>query len=207
VTGCLVGRGQQQGGNGRGDTVRLQTRSSSGGSSRRGERFSCSNAASAARETGFGKRGEPQGRQQDATSLQSPSGENRRGGAKPRGRNGMDGSGDPYTEGWRQRHSGVDARRCVDGGEGTNETQERKVGIRAGPQDAIRFEGDAKATRAELEQSRRGGNGKPRRPAPATEEGQGGSGKGQRPTTDADVGDTSFERCQDTRTLNAPPTP
>jgi hypothetical protein len=42
---------------------------------------------------------------------------------------------------------------------------------RVDPLYAIRSEGDVKVMRAELEQSRRGGDGKPRRRAPVTEEG------------------------------------
>jgi len=100
----------------------------------------------------------------------------------------------------------VNAAKLVDGGDHRTIPGEEDEPC-ARPRYAIRSEGDAKVMRAELEQSRDGGDGKPRRHAPVTEEGQGGSGKGQRPATDADVGDTGFARNEDARTLNTPPTP
>lgn len=73
-------------------------------------------------------------RQRDATGPHLSSGENRRGGAKPRGRNGTSGRGWPEADatGWRHLAAGVDAREHVGGGN-TGESHERRPEhIRAG---------------------------------------------------------------------------
>lgn len=78
------------------------------------------------------KRGEPQDRQRDATSSQAMSGGTRRGGAKPRGRNGIGEGGTSPTEARRNRRAGVDAHGDVDGGERAH-TRSRDLLMRANP--------------------------------------------------------------------------
>ena len=92
------GHRQRQGGNGHGDVVRLLARIPSGGvkcAARTmsvlppGVRVGFGWRRHRAWESGYPKRSEPHDRQRDATSPRPPSGGNRRGGAKPRGRNGI----------------------------------------------------------------------------------------------------------------------
>jgi hypothetical protein len=90
------GHRQRQGGNGHGDVVRLLARIPSGGVKCAARTMSVLPPGSGVgfgrcrgevRESGYPKRSEPHDRQRDATSPRPPSGGNRRGGAKPRGRN------------------------------------------------------------------------------------------------------------------------
>jgi hypothetical protein len=71
------------------------------------------------------KRGEPQDRQRDETSPRARRGANRRGGAKPRGRN-AGGCGNPLRR--VRKCSGVNSSGDVDGGAIFGQTQERKPG-------------------------------------------------------------------------------
>jgi hypothetical protein len=124
---------KQQGGNGHGNVVRLWggsilrrvrnrvARKVAHGSShcwqrQRQHRRRCSPLATVVTSRYGPKRGEPPDRQQDATSLRPARGENRRGGAKPRGRNGTFEVGASKAEVGSQDPAGVDAQRHVDGG-------------------------------------------------------------------------------------------
>jgi len=88
-----AGHRQRQGGNGHGDVVRLLARIPSGGVKSAAGTVSVlpprSGSPGRVVESGSPKRSEPHDRQRDATSPRPPSGGNRRGGAKPRGRNGI----------------------------------------------------------------------------------------------------------------------
>jgi hypothetical protein len=94
--------GQRQGGNGRGDAVRLPARIPSRGARCVAGKIGMPSRlgwfASPSHGKSHRKRDEPQDRQRDATSPRPPSGGNRRGGAKPRGRNGILEDGSSRTE-------------------------------------------------------------------------------------------------------------
>jgi hypothetical protein len=99
---------QRQEGNGHGDVVRL-----SRGNILRGVRTHVAGNMRVVPESPSGvtgpmcvKRGEPQDRQRDATSPRAVSGGTRRGGAKPRGRNGIDEGGTSLTEARRATSRG-----------------------------------------------------------------------------------------------------
>jgi hypothetical protein len=160
-----------------------------------------------ARGRSVGKRSEPHDRQRDATSPRPPSGGNRRGGAKPRGRNVT-----PEMVSLEPKQAatpaGVDARRHVDGGAGESAIGRRPRGAsrkvvnvrlprRIPREEAESGQGGRHSalTGSEDQEGPRGpvpsGTGtarrfrKPSKTSPVTGQGQGGSGEGQRPATQA----------------------
>jgi hypothetical protein len=122
-TGERAGPTQRQEGNGHGDVVRL-----SRGNILRGVEAHVAGSSRTAPVVPSGatgpteaKRGEPQDRQRDATSPRTGSGGSRRGGVKPRGRNGIDEDGSSSTEARRASSRGSGRSRvCRWRGEGAH---------------------------------------------------------------------------------------
>jgi len=120
---------ERQGGSGRGDAVRLTTRRFSRVCASRGRMSARCEPLRWCAAGGFRKRDEPQGRQRDATSPRAPSGANRRGGARPRGRNGTPG----VAAGSRWRRSSDRLREWTLGGMSTEGRVNPRRGRLAGP--------------------------------------------------------------------------
>jgi hypothetical protein len=145
--------GQRQGGNGHGDVVRLPARNSFEGCEKalRGRHVrlppSIGLPVVGLGDGGGPKRSEPQDRQRDATSPRPPSGGNRRGGAKPRGRNVT-----PEMVSLEPKQAatpaGVDARQCRWRGEGCPCRAAAKAVVRCQHRRIPREEVDESPTRA-----------------------------------------------------------
>lgn len=170
------------------------------------------------------KRGEPQGRQRGATNPRSSCGESRRGGARPRGRNGTSSVAARGRRAGRQRPvrewthgdmstEGRAARKRQD------ESQERRLRgwrstdrppSRPGPKESsggeakVRRAGGSKRRQRRLEA--RGGERNTSKVSPATGQDQGGCGEGQTTryaTSTRGTPSSSFRR-QEPRTSSTP---
>jgi hypothetical protein len=183
-----------QEGNGRGDAVRLPARGFfEGCEPRRGNRVRRAIVGFGRRWGGErAKRGEPQGRQRDATSPHFTRMANRRGGAKPRGRHVFPGWL-RETSGWRHpvdqaREGRRRGTRRIPREAATTTRRSRRA--EPGQGGAGGSEGEAKTTRARQAGQPVGaiGVGTPRRPARQRANGREGAGKANDPLRCASQG-------------------